>query len=143
QKVLEEILAVQRRELAAQKAILETTLENMDQGITMIDKDLRAIAANRRFLELLDLPADLFVAGKFTLEQALRYNALRGEYGPGDPEEQVRTRLALARMFEAHSFERKRPNGTVISVRGRPLPDGNGFVTTYTDVTEQKRAEEE
>jgi PAS domain S-box-containing protein len=143
QKVLEEILAVQRRELAAQKAILETTLENMDQGITMIDKDLRAIAANRRFLELLDLPADLFVAGKFTLEQALRYNALRGEYGPGDPEEQVRTRLELARKFEAHSFERKRPNGTVISVRGRPLPDGNGFVTTYTDVTEQKRAEEE
>ena len=143
QKVLEEILGAQRRELSAQKAILETTLENMDQGISMIDKDLRAIAVNRRFIELLDLPADLFIAGKFTLEQALRYNALRGEYGPGDVEEQVRTRLELARKFEPHNFERKRPNGQVISVRGRPLPDGNGFVTTYTDVTEQKRAEEE
>src|SRR5207253_5433319 len=30
--------------LAEQKAILETTLENIDQGITMIDRDLRIMA---------------------------------------------------------------------------------------------------
>lgn len=129
-------------QLQRQKAILETTLENIDQGITMIDRELRIMAFNWRFLELLEFPANLF-AHQPTLEQVFRYNAKRGEYGPGDIEEQVRTRLELARKFEPHYFERKRPNGTVLAIRGQPLPDGAGFVTTYTDITEQKKAEEE
>src|SRR5688572_16750620 len=143
QKIMEAILEANQRELTQQKAILETTLDNMEQGISMVDKELRAIAVNRRFFELLDMPPELFAAGKFTLEQAFRYNALRGEYGPGDVEEQVRQRLELARKFEPHSFERKRPNGQVLSIVGKPLPGGAGFVTTYTDITERKRAEEE
>jgi diguanylate cyclase (GGDEF)-like protein len=35
-------------------------------------------------------------------------------------------------------FERQRPNGTILEIRGMPLPDG-GFVTTYLDVTEQRK----
>ncbi len=42
----------------------------------------------------------------------------------------------------AHRFERTRPNGRTIEVRGTPLPDG-GFVTIYTDITERKEAEAE
>jgi len=38
-------------------------------------------------------------------------------------------------------FERTRPNGTVLEIRGLPLP-GEGFITIYTDVTEHKRAME-
>ena len=127
-------------ELAAQKAILETTFENIDQGITMVDKDLHTIALNRRFIDLLGFPPELFARG-FHMGEAFRFNAERGEYGPGPVEEQVRQRLELARRFEPHAFERARPDGTVIAVRGKPLP-GGGFVTTYTDVTEQRRAEE-
>ncbi|HEU0199260.1 MAG TPA: PAS-domain containing protein [Burkholderiaceae bacterium] len=133
-------LKERERELAAQKAILEATLENIDQGITMVDKDLRTIALNRRFFELLDLPAERFGRG-FHMEEAFRFNAERGEYGPGDVEEQVRQRVALASRFEPHAFERRRPNGRVIAIHGKPLP-GGGFVSTYTDVTEQRRAEE-
>ena len=139
----EQQLEENRHEMARQKTILETVLENIDQGISMIDKDMRAIAVNRRFYELLDVPPEHFVPGKFTLEDALRFNARRGEYGPGDTEEQVRTRMQLARKFEAHAFERKRPGGQVLSVVGKPLPDNAGFVTTYTDITEQKHAEEQ
>jgi PAS domain S-box-containing protein len=132
-------LKERERELAAQKAILETTLENIDQGITMVDKDLRTIALNRRFLELLGFPPERFARG-FHMEEAFRFNAERGEYGPGDVEEQVRQRVELARRFEPHAFERTRPDGTAIAVRGKPLASG-GFVSTYTDVTEQKRTE--
>ena len=39
--------------------------------------------------------------------------------------------------MQAHVFERTRPNGTVLEIRGAPLPDGRGFVTTYTDITER------
>jgi PAS domain S-box-containing protein len=133
-------LKERERELAEQKAILETTLENIDQGITMVDRDLHTIALNRRFLDLLGFPPERFARG-FRMSEAFRFNAERGEYGPGDVEELVRQRVELAQRFEPHAFERARPDGTVIAVRGKPLP-GGGFVSTYTDVTEQRRVEE-
>jgi PAS domain S-box-containing protein len=143
QKIMDEVLKAQQRQIEQHRTILQTTLENMDQGITMVDKGLNVIAVNRRFFELLDFPEQFAKRNSFSLEEAFRYNAQRGEYGPGDEDELVRTRVALARKFEPHAFERKRPNGRVLSIRGTPLPSGDGFVTTYTDITEQKRIEEE
>src|SRR5207244_763191 len=67
------------RELAEKVAVLQTTLDNIDQGITMVDKNLRAVALNRRFYELLDFPRERFGCG-FPMEQAFRFNAERGEY---------------------------------------------------------------
>lgn len=128
------------QELAEKSLALETTLENVTQGITMIDADLNVLAFNQKFLELLEFPPELFQKG-FPLEQAFRFNAERGEYGPGDVEAQVRERIELAKRFEPHVFERQRPDGAVIEVCGNPMV-GGGFVTTYTDVTVQKQAEE-
>jgi len=128
-------------ELMQKTAMLEATLENMGQGISLIDRDLRITAFNKKFLDVLSFPENLFRPG-FTLESAFRYNAERGEYGPGDVEEQVQQRLELARRFEPHVFERERPDGSVIEVRGNPMA-GGGFVTTYTDITRRKQAEKE
>jgi transcriptional regulator with PAS, ATPase and Fis domain len=128
------------KELEEKTTILESTLENMDQGISMVDADLHTIAFNQKFLELLDFPADRFEPG-FHMEQAFRYNAERGDYGPGDVEQQIAERLELARKFEPHHFERVRPDGTVLEIHGTPLPDRQGFVTTYADVTDLRRAE--
>ncbi len=133
-------LKTKQMEVENQTAILELTLENMGQGITLVDKDLRAIALNQKFLELMQFPPEQFKRG-FTMEQAFRYNAERGEYGPGDIEEQVRVRVGLAAKFQAHKFERTRPDGSVIEIVGNPIK-GGGFVSTYTDITGRKRAEE-
>ena len=114
-------------------------IENIPQGISMFDAEQRLVAWNRRFFELLALPEHLAVVGT-PMAAFLRLNAERGEYGPGDVGQQVAERLALADKREPHLFERERPDGTVIEVRGKPLP-GGGFITTYTDITERKRAE--
>lgn len=127
-------------EIEKQSDVLKLTLENMGQGITMVDKDLKTIALNEKFIELMELPPENFQLG-FTMEQAFRYNAERGEYGPGDVDEQVRERLELSRKFQPHRFERTRPDGTVIEVVGNPIK-GGGFVSTYTDITERKLAED-
>ena len=121
--------------LARQTHILKATLEAMDQGISVVDKDLHMNALNRRFCELLDFPEALVRDGA-TFEAFARYNAERGEYGPCDVEEKVREMVEQARHPQPHHFKRTRPNGRIIEVRGNPLP-GGGFVTTYTDVTEQ------
>ncbi|MEM8569286.1 MAG: PAS-domain containing protein [Pseudomonadota bacterium] len=133
---------VQIRELAGQRLLLpviQAALDRIDQGFTVFDCDLRLLAWNRHFLELLDMPETLaFVGADFA--SFIRHNAMRGEYGPGDPDEQVASRIANARRFEAHCFERTRPGGTIIMVSGAPLPQG-GFVTVYTDVTAQRERE--
>jgi signal transduction histidine kinase len=70
----------------------------------------------------------------------IRYNGMRGELGEGDIEEQVGKRIHYMRVGSPHIFERVRSNGTVIEMRGQPLP-GGGYVTSYNDVTDFKRAE--
>jgi len=111
----------------------------MSEGISILDGDLRLAGWNRRFAELLELPESLLNESA-TFADIIRFNALRGEYGPGDPEQQVRERVSLALHPQAHHIERARPNGTVIEVRGAPLP-GGGMVSTYTDITARKQAE--
>ncbi len=124
-----------------QSDLLELTLESMDQGISMVDDKLNLVVMNDRFYELLDFPKDMMPPGT-PLETAFRINAERGEYGPGDQKAQIEERLALARKFEPHLFTRERPDGTVLEIRGAPLP-GGGFVTTYSDITVRVRAERE
>ncbi len=124
-------------DLARQTAILQATLEAMDQGISVVDSGLHMTALNRKFCEMLDFPAEM-AAGGAAFADFARYNAERGEYGPGDIEEKVREMVERARHPQPHHFRRTRPNGRIVEVRGNPLPDG-GFVTTYTDVTEQEQ----
>ncbi|MBI3444250.1 MAG: PAS-domain containing protein [Magnetospirillum sp.] len=133
-------LDASRQELAAKSRTLETILDNISQGISVYDENLRMTAFNRRFVELLRLPPELARPGT-TLEQYLRYNAQRGEYGDGDPERLVAERLQLAQAFKPHRFQRQGSDGAVLEVIGSPLP-GGGFVATHTDITEAKRAEE-
>ncbi|MCV0428727.1 MAG: PAS-domain containing protein, partial [Roseibium sp.] len=75
------------------------------------------------------------------LEAFIRVNAERGEYGPGDIEGKIARRIERAKLFEPHYFERVRPNGQIIAVSGTPLPQG-GFVTIYSDVTEERQRQE-
>lgn len=102
----------------------------------MIDSDLKMVAWNQTFLILLDFPSEMaFVGAPF--ESFIRYNAERGEYGPGEVEAQVRVRVEAARAFQPHYTERQRPDGRTLAIRGEPIVD-HGFVTLYTDITEQR-----
>ena len=125
---------------AARNAMLLYGLDLLDQGVTVFDAKLKLTACNRRFLALLDFPESLGAVGT-PFEDFIRYNALRGEYGPGDAEAHVAERVVLAQRFERHDTERIRPDGSVLRVRGEPLPDDGGFIALYTDKTEQQAYE--
>lgn len=122
------------------RQVLEMVLNHVDQGISYFNRELILEVCNRRFLDLLDFPPEMGAAGT-PFETFIRYNAERGEYGPGDVDELVKARVKAARKQEAHRFERARPSdGTTLEIVGTPLEDG-GFVTTYADITERKRHE--
>ncbi len=127
-------------ELARKAALLESVISNVNQGISCINADLVIEMCNDKFGELLELPAALCRPG-VPFELLARFNAERGEYGPGDVEELVRSRVEIARQFKPHRFERTRPSdGKTLEVMGMPTPDG-GMVSTYLDVTERKANE--
>ncbi len=116
--------------------LIEAGLDNINQGITIFDKDLKLVFCNCRLADILNLPAHLTQYG-VSFEEIIKYNCQRGEYGPGDPEEQLKERLQAARKMIAHTIERTRPDGTVIRISGVPLPLG-GFATVYTDITKDR-----
>jgi len=119
--------------------MLQAGLDLLDQGITVFDAKLCLVAWNRPFLKLLEFPNELAYIGA-PFASFIRYNAERGEYGPGDIEAQIAERVAAARNFASHVTERQRPNGRVLLLRGEPLAH-KGFVTLYSDVTEQRYIE--
>lgn len=121
------------------RTVLQAALENIDQGISVIDQDLRLVAWNSRYLELFEYPPGLVRTGR-PVADLIRFNAMRGECGPGPVEEHVKKRLDHMRDGRPHRFERHRRNDTVLQMTGSPMP-GGGFVTTFNDITAFKHTE--
>ena len=112
---------------------LRATLEQLSQGVSVVDKDLRLVAWNRRYLELFNYPPELVHIGQ-PIESLFRHNAQRGLLGIGDIEQLVARRMEHLQRGTPYVHERRLPEGTVIEIRGTPTP-GGGFVTSYSDVT--------
>jgi PAS domain S-box-containing protein len=130
-------------ELRRNSELVNSVLENLPCGLSVFDADLKLVAANHEFRRLLDFPDELFARPPTRFEDLIRFNGARGEYGSQDVESTVAAIVARARApTVTHQFERVRPDGTPLEVRGAPMP-GGGFVTTYSDVSERKRAEAE
>lgn len=139
--VIEMEQAQQLRILQDRVQMLEAVVENFPGGLLLFDKQLRLAFCNQRQRKLLDYPDWFFSENRPTINEIFWFNASRGEYGPGDPLEHVEARLKLVEKRQEHVFERARPNGTLLEIRGRPL-EGGGFVTTYFDITEQRKGQE-
>lgn len=112
---------------------LLTSLESMDQGISVIDKHLNLVAWNKKYVELFNYPDDYLIVGT-PVEKLMRFNAKRGELGMGDIEDMIQRRLEHLKNATPHRFTRQRSDGHVVEMIGNPLP-GGGFVTSFNDIT--------
>ena len=122
--------------------ILEATLENMTQGITMIDAERNVQVCNNRAIELLGLPAEL-VRGQPKFDEVLRWQWEAGEFGKkeGAFETWLQSFASSGGISDQpQSYERQRPNGVFLEIRSVPLK-GGGVVRTYTDITARKTSE--
>lgn len=120
------------------RELLQATLDNIDQGVSVVDEDLRLIAWNARYIELFDLPSGFVHVGQ-PVASVYRLNAERGEVGAADREAWVERRLDALRRREPHDHERAQPGGRILKSTGVPM-SGGGYVTSYTDITELRRA---
>lgn len=126
--------------IAAKSALLEVTLNSLNEGLWAFDNDLRMLTWNERAMEILGFPADMFSVGA-PFADFILYASARGDYGPGDPQEHLASRIAIARKGSFDAFERKGANGRIIETRVSPVK-GGGLVATFMDITERKIAEQ-
>ncbi|MDQ3056803.1 MAG: PAS-domain containing protein [Pseudomonadota bacterium] len=126
------------QDLRFNQRLLEAAMQNMSQGISVVDADLRLVAWNRRYVELFGFPETLLQVG--TPVADLSRWALERVSHDGDIASSLQRRLSFMRAGTPHLSERVFPDGSIVEIRGNPMP-GGGFVATFTDVTEFRHAE--
>ena len=118
---------------------LEVALGNMSQGLCMFGADARLIVTNQRFRALFQLPPAAALSGQLMVE-LLKASPLfprQAELGDNPVLSEL---LELAARRTSGTLTTELPSGRIINVTHEPMP-GDGYVDTFTDVTEQRLAE--
>ena len=121
------------------RQLLEVTLENIPQGVSVVDASQRIIGWNQRYKELMGYPAGMVHVGQ-PIAELIRYSAKHGRFGDRNPEQEVAKRLQHLKSGTPYVYQSNFDDGKVVEIRGQPMPDG-GYVTTFTDITEFKAQE--
>ena len=131
----------ERAEAVAQEksAQLDAALNNMAHGLCLHDADGRIIMCNRRYREFMG-DEDEPVEGN-ALVDVLRRRAAAGHALP-DPEPYVASILTKVRAGEVGLAEMRGANNRILRVVRHPIETG-GWVATFEDITDQRRAEQE
>ena len=149
-----EIVGAASQALRFNRRVLEAALQNMSQGISVIDASLRLMAWNRRYAELFDYPARLLHVGvpiaelvRHNIRRRLAVENLSEQDIASEVDKRVRhmragTPYVVERNFQISLAEPAMRQTIVVEIRGNPMP-GGGFVATFTDVTDFRRAETE
>jgi len=121
------------------RELLESTLDNMSQGVSVVDQDLRLVGWNRRYVDLMEYPEGTLYIGR-PIEDLIQLNVKRGLIV--DHKNEITKRLAHLRSGHEYRYERQWLENKVLEIRGNPMP-GGGYVTTFSDITHFKDIEDE
>ncbi len=136
----------QEAALSAAQSVLQTVFDHMTDGVVMWDSEMRLQFWNRETLRVGEFPAHMAIKG-FNVLDVMRYQDLRGEFGPpprdeAELEARVAQRAALLNRPGGISYVRQTPSGMWLEVKTVPV-EGGGAVLMYRDVTSLKLREQE
>ncbi|MGH6762966.1 MAG: hybrid sensor histidine kinase/response regulator [Phyllobacterium sp.] len=121
--------------LQQNRDLLQIALDQMEQGITVLDQDYRLTCWNRQFRQLLDLPDEFGQVGT-SFADMVQHLSRRGDLTGLTEAEAIKrmTRFGTPMRIDLKSTDR------IIEIRSNPMPDG-GIVATYTDITGEVEAD--
>ncbi|MCW3477193.1 putative bifunctional diguanylate cyclase/phosphodiesterase [Limobrevibacterium gyesilva] len=130
--------ALERRGDALQAANrrFEAALNNMAQGLLMLDAQQRLLVCNRRLLELYHLRPEAMRPGA-TLHDMLRHSIEMGNHPGRSPDALMADLHAHVRPGHRGMWEHTMPDGRVLAARWQPMP-GGGWIGTFEDITERQ-----
>jgi signal transduction histidine kinase/CheY-like chemotaxis protein/HPt (histidine-containing phosphotransfer) domain-containing protein len=130
------VFARNQRDLMRSRELLRAAVDNISQGLMVIDAARRVPVLNARAAELLGLPDELAKPG-FAFDALLAWQSGAGEFH-GPDAEHVRALVRAGGIELGDSaYRRTRGNGTVLEIRTKALNTGLA-VRTFTDITEQE-----
>jgi len=136
-------LALARISAEENSYYLENVLENIAQGVVVVDSEMRITKFNEQYKILAGVPQELAQPGT-RLADIIRNALDRGLYVDSETQKMMKRAIETPGGLKVKGpavLERAQGNGRYVEIRRNPLPDG-GEVSTYTDITERKHAEE-
>ncbi len=137
-----DMMLIERQErerlLDDQARLVKATLEHLNQGVGIFDREARLVGWNRRMGELLSIPLRRFRLGlpfDTIFDQLSRKLAFQDTADA----EALANWAALEGRRAPLSFEVDLGDDRVLAVFAQHMPDG-GFVISFTDITTERRA---
>jgi Na+/proline symporter len=115
--------------LTFNRRLLDATLENITQGVSVVDSAQRLIGWNSRYEELMKYPPGMVHVGE-SVADLIRFNGEQGRFGDADVDSEVKKRIRHMKTGTPYRFQSTFIDGKVIEISGQPMP-GGGYVTTY------------
>jgi PAS domain S-box-containing protein len=119
-------------------AALQAGLDRLPIGFALFDPKFRLVASNAALASICGYPESLLVAGT-DIEAFLRFNAERGDYGPGRLAALIRRRLVLLKGRKPVVREQPLADGRTLRISTLPVARGHRLIT-FEDVTEARLA---
>lgn len=117
----------------------ELTLQNIQQGILMVDAELRTVVTNHKFFELLGINETEIPPGT-PVETCIRHFVSILSQDAHIIDRAVAKQMTAIRNGKTIDEVRNVTNEKIIEIKGVPIPDG-GYVFTLLDLTKQIKAE--
>jgi signal transduction histidine kinase len=134
-------LTAAEAEVSRRAEELAVMLSGIRHGVVLWDAGRTLRASNAVASELLRHPPGLLVPGQS--EDAVLGSMLeRGHFGSGEQARAVARNLASLDRSKPFQRQLLTPDDRVLDARSDPVP-GGGWVTTFTDVTEERAAQDE
>src|SRR4029079_3200127 len=125
------------------RKVMQTAFDNMDDGVALIDKDMRLQFINEKRRQSRDVAADQVGPGA-SVRDLVRLQAKRGDFGPvaGEADIARKVEAALERMLvPGGSRDERREGDRTIEYNFKPISDG-GLLAVFRDITELKDREQ-
>ncbi|MCA1467443.1 PAS-domain containing protein [Bradyrhizobium sp. IC3195] len=121
----------------AKKWQLSAAINNMPQGLIMLDGKANVVAMNANYRRIYNLPETIQTGS--SLEEILQHRVESGLFS-GDVTKYVAAVLDRIAKRQPTSYEIALNDGRIIKIYERPM-DGGGWVSVQEDVTEQRHRE--
>lgn len=124
--------------LDEQTKILQATLDHLNQGVCIFDRDNRLFGWNTTMNRILSVPPGQKIKGLPFAELLIRLESDLTFHGDFGPDALIKWSRLRSRRHPI-AFEVSRNNSQTLSIFAQEMPD-RGFVISFTDVTSEREA---
>jgi diguanylate cyclase (GGDEF)-like protein/PAS domain S-box-containing protein len=125
-------------ELSEQHRRFDAALNNMSQGLCMLDSNLHVIVCNKRYVEMYGLSPEIVRPG-ISMRDIMVHSCSLGNH-PANTAQTLYDEYVEKLKDGVRTVHRHLGDGRIIKLHHSPMEHG-GWVITYEDVTERHKAE--